>query len=234
MTPEMVFESLLVSHDPTVFGIMHRILRDFSIATNICLATSKAVDLLDQGSTDLIVIDWDSDSYVLLDNHSVSRLKQKPTILAVTPDDEIIPGAHVLVRKPLTRESGMKSMRTAYIRMVQDFRKHVRYALMTLVRATDHNNRTLILTVTNIGDGGVGLSTKEKLTVGGLLSFPLVLPGTQRELSIQARVLWTREYGVAGCEFVRIPPVDLQIMLGWLQSRCRIKKPLIGLETPEP
>lgn len=233
MTPEMIFECLLVSHDPTVFCTMNRILEDFSIATNICLTASKAANLLEQGGTDLIVIDWDDDSYTLVHDASMSRLKQKPTILALAPDDRIIPGVHVLVRKPLTRESGTKSMCVAYTRMIRDFRKHVRYALMTPVRATDDDNRTLSLTVTNIGDGGVGLSTRDTLAVGGTLSFSLLLPGTQREISIQARVLWTREYGVAGCEFVRIPPTDLQVMLDWLQSRCRIKKPLINFESAE-
>lgn len=231
MTPEMIFECLLVSNDPTVFCTMTRILRDFSITTNICLTASKAMNLLE--CTDLIVIDWSDDSPALVHDASVSRMKQKPTILAVTPDDRIIPGVHVLSRKPLTRESGTKSMLVAYTRMIRDFRKHVRYALMTPVRATDDDNRTLSLTVTNIGDGGLGLSTRNALAVGGVLSFPLLLPGTQREISIQARVLWTREYGVAGCEFVRIPPTDLQIMLDWLQSRCRIKKPLINLESAE-
>jgi hypothetical protein len=232
MTPEMVFECLLVSQDPTVFRTMHRILKDFSIAANICHSASKAANLLGEGGTDLIVIDLDNTSSPeLLREVSTYLLRQKPTILAVVADDQAAPGVHVRVKKPVTRESGTKSMRVAYSRMVRDFRKHVRHAVMAPVQAIDDSNRTFSVTITNIGDGGVGLSTKDKqLSAGMHLSFPLLLPGTSKEISIQARVLWTRQYGVAGCEFVRIPPVDLQLLLSWLRARCRIKKPLIDLD----
>ena len=228
MTPEMVFECLLVSHDPTVFCIMHRVLRDFSITTNICLTTSKAADLLDEGSTDLIVIDWDDESCADFVHHiSASSIKQKPTILAVVANNQSKPGVHVVLRKPITRESGINSMRAAYSRMVEDFRRHVRYAIMADVTASDQNGRTVPMVVTNIGDGGLGLSTKERLCVGDILSFSVPLQGGDKKISVQARVLWTRQYGCAGCEFIRIPPVDLQILHDWLTSRCRIKKPAV-------
>lgn len=83
------------------------------------------------------------------------------------------------------------------------------------------------VTVTDIGDGGVGLSRKEKLVTGDVLSFRLRLPGA-REILVQVRVLWTREYGRAGCEFLRIPPVDLVILHDWLKAKCQVKKPLIA------
>jgi hypothetical protein len=55
----------------------------------------------------------------------------------------------------------------------------------------------------------------------------LLLPGTAKEISIQARVLWTAQCGAVGCKFVRIPPVDLDILQDWLKARTRVKKPLI-------
>ena len=49
----------------------------------------------------------------------------------------------------------------AYARMLQDHRLHVRYTLMMSLTVTDETNRTVPVTITDIGDGGVGLSTKE-------------------------------------------------------------------------
>src|SRR5215469_5236531 len=107
MTPEMAFECLLVSHDPAVFSTMDRILRDFSISTNVCPTTSRAATMLVEGSTDLIVIDWEGASSAnLLDEVWKSRIKQKPTIVAVSADDRAIPGVHIILRKPITPESG--------------------------------------------------------------------------------------------------------------------------------
>jgi hypothetical protein len=229
MTPEMAFECLLVSHDPAVFCPMDRILRDFSIHTNVCQNPSSAVNLLADGSTDLIVIDLESEhSSELMEQIVESRIQQKPTILAVSAVDCVIPGVHVILRKPVTPESGAKSLKKAYSRMLRDYRQHTRFALMTPVLATDENNRTLSVTVTNIGEGGLGLTTKENLAIGSVLSFRVPLPGLSNEIHIQARVLWVRQYGVVGCEFVRIPPQDFHILHLWLESRYRFKKPLIS------
>jgi CheY-like chemotaxis protein len=241
MTPEMAFECLLVSRDPAVFSTMDRILQDFSIHTNVCANPSKAASFLADGGTDLIVIDLESEhSSELMHQIFESGMRQKPTILAVSAVDCVIPGVHIILRKPVTPESGAKSLKVAYSRMLRDYRKHTRFALMAPVLATDKNNRILSVTVTNIGEGGVGLTTntnlgeggvalttQEKLEIGSIVSFRVPLPGLTSGIYIQARVLWTRPYGAAGCEFVRIPPGDLQVLHAWLESRYRFKKPLI-------
>jgi len=95
--------------------------------------------------------------------------------------------------------------------------------------ATIGRDRLLPVTITNIGDGGMGLSSREQLAIGDVLSFRLLLPHARRAIYIEARILWTREYNVSGCEFVRIPPVDLDILHDWLKSKCQVKKPLVTL-----
>jgi hypothetical protein len=229
MTPEMAFECLLVSHDPTVVCTMNPILRGFSIHTNVCVNPSKAADLLAESDTDLIVVDLEGeDSPGLMDQILESCRRRKPTILAVSAVDCAIPGVHVILRKPVTPGSGTKSVKTAYSRMLQDYRKHTRFAVMTPVLASDENSGTIRVTVTNIGEGGVGLTTKENLRSGSLLSFRVPLLGLAGEIQIRVRVLWTRPYGIAGCEFVRISPADLQILHAWLESKYRFEKPLIS------
>jgi CheY-like chemotaxis protein len=240
MTSEMAFECLLVSHDPAVFCTMDRILQDLAIHTNVCPNPSKAADLLADGSTDLIVIDLESgQSSELMRQIFESHMRHKPTILAVSAVDCVIPGVHVFLRKPVTPESGAKSLKAAYSRMLSDHRKHTRFTLMTRVLTMDENNRTLSVTVTNIGERGVGLfvntdigedgdglTVNRKLAVGSIVSFRVPLPGLGSVIYVQARVLWTRQYGAAGCEFVRISPRDLQILHAWLESRYQFKKPL--------
>lgn len=136
-------------------------------------------------------------------------------------------GVHVTLRKPITHQSGVQSLKAEYSRMLRDYRKHTRFAVMTPAVATDEDSRDLPITVTNVGEGGVGLTSVETLRIGGVLSFRMRLPEFKNEISIEARVLWTRPYGAAGCEFVSVPPLDLQLLHAWLASRYRIKKPLI-------
>jgi len=227
MTPEMAFECLLVTPDPAVSTTVGGILQDFSIATKVCPYPSKAADLLSEGSTDLIVIDLEAEDSPAFLCKVGERMRQKPTVLGVTAADYVLSGVHVTLRKPVTHESGITSLKAAYSRMVRDYRKHTRFAVMKQVTATDEGQRTLSITVTNIGEGGVGITSTETLRIGGSLSFRLRLPELTNEISIQARVLWSRPYGAAGCEFVHVPPFDLQLIHAWSDSRYRIKKPLI-------
>jgi PilZ domain-containing protein len=230
MTADMAFECLLVSHDPGVFGIIDRVLREFAICTHLCLSASKAVVQLQKGSTDLVVIDWDGAdcSELLKKARNLSNCK-KPTVVAITPSDYVVPGVHLVLKKPLTVEAGINSLKSAYRKMLVDHRRHARYALMIPVIATHSEGGTMPVTITDIGDGGVGLSTKEYLSVGDVISFRVHLPGSIRHILIEIRVLWAREYGRVGCEFLRIPPVDLVILQDWLKERIRVKKPLLQM-----
>ena len=135
----------------------------------------------------------------------------------------------MVIKKPMTAETGAQSFKTVYQRMLIDYRRKVRHALMTPVVATTEDGREVSLMVTDISDGGVGLSSKENLQVGDVLSFRLVLAGAPREVLVHVRVLWTREYARYGCEFLRIPPVDLMILHDWLKAKSRVKKPRIEI-----
>ena len=230
MTADMAFECLIVSRDPGLFGTICRILRELSIASNVC-SSSRASDLLDKGSTDLVVIDQESDdSSELLHKIWKGGKWKKPTVLAVSSSDLPLPGAHVNLKKPVTLESGKKSLKAAYSRMLTDYRLHARHVLMIPVSATlETSQKTVFVTVADIGDGGVGLNAKDEFVVGDILSFRLHLSGAPRGIMIRARVLWTRDYGRVGCEFVRIPPVDLTILHDWLKARSQVKEPLMSL-----
>ncbi len=226
MTSDLAFECLLVSRDPNVVCIMSRLLGKLSISTNLCLSSSRAFDQVADNSTDLMIVDWEYDSPDLLHNIRKSGLWYKPTVVAVSSRECPILGAHILLRKPVTEVSGAVCLKAAYSKMLCDYRRHARYALMSFVQATDQNNRCVNITITDIGDGGVGISSKEEFSIGDVLSFRVLLPSAERAISIEARVQWTRNYGAVGCEYLRIPPVDLNILHGWLKGKTQIKRPV--------
>jgi hypothetical protein len=229
MTADMAFECVLVSRDPGVLNVMNRVLESLSISTNLCFTSSKAADRLSQGSADLIIVDWEDSSAELLRQVNESDARHRPTVVAVSDVDRPVPGAHLTRRKPVTREACTHFLRVAYTRMVRDHRRHTRYAVMSPVNAQDQNQRSVAVTVMDVGDGGVGLMSRDSLAVGDVLSFRLLLPRCDRSIYIEARVLWTRDYGAAGCEFLRIPTVDLGILHDWLKAKSRIKQPLVKL-----
>jgi hypothetical protein len=228
MTPDNSFECLLVCRDPAIFGTMARALSDLSISSNICLSSSKAANVMAERSTDLIVIDWEGDaSTELLSKIWKSPRKQKPTIVAISTADRPIPGVHIVLQKPITAESGAKSLKTAYSKMLHDHRKHARYTLMIPAIAVCGTDRKLPVTVLDLGDSGVGLRTQKALATGAVLSFPLLLPGAKRAIHIHARVMWSSDQGRVGCEFLRLPPLDVDILQDWLTRKSQVRKPLI-------
>lgn len=229
MTSEMAFECLLVSRDTNVVGIMSRLLRNLSISTEVCLSSSKAFDQLAGTSTDLIIVDWEDDAVDLLHKTQKSGLWHKPTVVVVCSHDFPIPAAHILLRKPVTEVSGIMCLKAAYSKMLCDYRRHARYALMSSVQATGASNRSVNVTVTDIGDGGIGISSKEEFSIGDVLCFRLLLPGAERPIYLEARVQWARNYGAAGCEYIRIPPVDLNILHDWLKNKTQVKKPVSNI-----
>ena len=228
MTVKTPFECLLFSQDPAVFCTVEGVLRDFSIHTKVCLSPSKVANLLAEGFADLIVIDLeDEGSSDVMSQISQAGMQHSRTVLAVSAVDCAMPGVDLVLRKPVTLESTSQSIKSAYSRMVKNYRKHTRFAVMTPVLAAADDKRTLAMTVTNIGEGGVGMTTNEKLSVGSLLSFRMSLPGLARTISIQVRVVWSRPSGAIGCTFVDTPVEDLAILHAWLESKYRFIKPLI-------
>ena len=229
MTADMAFECLLVSRDPGVVCALNKALDSFSISTNVCFTSSKAADRLMESTADLIILDCDEDTEDLLRTIRKPDRQRKPTVVAVSALEQSVPGVDVVLRKPVTGESCTQSLKVAYSRMLQDHRRHARYAVMASLTAEDQNQRSIPITVMDIGDGGIGLMTKELLAIGDVLSFRLLLPAANRSIFIQARVLWTRQYGAVGCSFVRIPPLDLDLLHGWLKLKWKIKQPLVEL-----
>jgi hypothetical protein len=228
MTPEMAFECLLISQDSATLCTLNRLLQELSISTKICFHTSKALDELSHGSADLVVIDSSNDvtSEVVSDIWKLG-MKQKPTVVAISSDDRSIPGAHVTIMRPLASESCAKSLKLAYAKMLHDYRRHARLSVVIPLTAFGECDRPVPITVMDIGYGGIGMNLKNRVEIGEVLSFHLSLPNARKAIYIQARVLWTRQFGRAGCEFLQLPPVDLAILHDWLLERIQVKKPAV-------
>jgi len=228
VTSDMAFECLFASRDARLYSIFGQALRDLSIYMNVCLTASKAILELGKGHTDLVIVDWESeDSTELMQSIWKGGKWRTPTVVAISSSDSRLPGAHFVLKRPVTHCSGERCMKTAYSRMLWDYRQHARHPLMMPVDALGEDGHRISLTVINIGYGGVGLKTQGSLVIGDILSFRLLLPGAHEEIPARVRVLWTLDSGRAGGEFVRLLPSDLMILDEWLKAKAQVKKPLV-------
>ena len=229
MTEDMAFECLLVSQDPSVVSIMDKLLGDLAISTKVLPTPTRAVEYLSEDSTDLVIVDWQKDSPEFLQHINRFGRPKKPAVMVVSDLPTSAPDRYSLLRKPITVESGAQTLKQTYWKLLRDYRQHTRVVLMRSLIAENQDGRSVPIMVENIGEGGVGLSAKEFLSLRDVLSFPLLLPGTEMPIDIEVRVLWLRQYGAAGCEFVSISQADRGRLHDWLEQKCPVKKPLVKL-----
>ena len=230
MTPEMSFECLFVSRDPALCSTIQTVMRNFSIIVDHCLCSSEACQEIANGTHELVVIDWEGDaSFDFMKAIWNLTAKKKPTTMVISDDVASVPGAHVTLCKPVTLDSGTKSLKTAYVRMLLDYRMHARHAVRVCGTAKDENGQSFAIMVTDLSEKGIGIRNSVPVVVGTTLSLTVPLGGAPIPLHLSARVVWARGYGTAGCEIVDMPPVDRVIFRAWLKARTQVKKPLIAI-----
>jgi hypothetical protein len=161
MTSDTAFEYLLIPRNPGVVCVLDRFLGNLSIGVHICV--SQTLDQVAPGSIDPIVVDWDDDTADLLHGMRTSDRWHKPSAVAVSPPDYPVSGAHVVLPKPVTEESGAISLRVGYSRRLCHYRRRrTRYVLMGSVPTSYHDDRSVDITIADIGDGGVGFVSQEE------------------------------------------------------------------------
>ena len=227
MTPEIVFECLVVSDDNQVLSLMNCALDRLSIDVERCANPVKGLELLAKRDVDLVVCDCKGapGEIELLNRVLTSDRKRKPTLITVVDSPFLAlgaksAGAHVIIRKPLTRESSAQGLKAAYSRMVREERRAARYAIMRRVLAKNQRGELVPITITDISEHGIGLFSKKKIDVGELLRFELALSNATPSITVQARLLWTR-HSLGGADFECMSDADRRFLHGWLASRVR-------------
>ena len=223
MTPEMQFKCLLLCSDEGASSILQRVLGELFISVDHCLSSSTARVALNNGSHDLAILDDEGPETSELAYHMQDKSK-KITLVAIAEYGRPSPWAHFTLKKPLNIISVTEGLSSAYSRMVLDFRINVRRALLQPVFATGDSGRQFSAVISDIGENGFGMKTSEVLHVGEILAVAVSLPGVPSPLKIQARVSWTRDYGIAGCEIATMSSSDRDVFRNWLKDQIRTKK----------
>lgn len=229
MTPDMKFEGLLLSPDVQVLREISDIMEDLSIDIDVCMHPSRAVDVLAKRDLDVLVVDWKDKSSSDVVRTVRNGACSKTTIAALVyrgigGDLAIQAGAHAVIEKPLSGHSKYKFLSLVYSRMVAERRRSHRYAAKWLVAAKDENDRPVAVTMTDISETGIGLSSSNVLA-GDLLKFRVSLSGANQIIQFEARVVWAIPGNVAGAEFVNISVAHSEVLHKWLEQQCHIKNP---------
>ena len=224
MTSNLKFEGLLVSQDDKVLRGMTQIIEDLSIQVDICMLSSRAVDLLERRDIDLLVVDWDTNGGSEMVRAARKSAGRRLTIGAVVApcngaERAIDAGANGVIYKPLTGISKAEFHCNVYHRMVAERRHERRYTVRWLVSAADVDGNPVPVTMTDLSEKGIGLRVSRAVLPDDVLKFKLLLPGTKKIIPFEARVVWTGPDQNAGAEFVEISPASSAVLREWLQDK---------------
>jgi len=225
VTTDMAFECVLVSKDMSVITTMNRLLSDFSISTNVCPSAADAGSLLEGRSVDLVIVDFQDDSCKdLLSKIGRTGRFQRTAVLAIADNNQFVRRADILLEKPFWTDSALKQLRMAYSKMMRDHRLRGRVPLIASANATNQNQQSVPLKITDIGYEGIGFRPQAAVAANDVLTFHLSLPDMPGSLLIKLKVLWTRNYGIAGGRFEDLAPRDVATLRDWMRRKTWVKR----------
>jgi CheY-like chemotaxis protein len=222
MITEIRFDGLLFSRDVQVVGVMHEVLSNFSIQTEVCQEFGNAVDAVKHRRLDAIIVDWQDTETTgrIVRSARKSSPNNNSTIVAlVSPGDEthaLLVGANFMIHKPTDAEHADRCMRAAYGTMVQNRRRAARVPVDIPVRVRVAEVGVVNARISDLSIGGLALQCDCPLTTNSEVLTQFSLQGCGRRIHVSGKVVNANARGRVGLRFSFIPEDDLESLENWL------------------
>jgi DNA-binding response OmpR family regulator len=224
----MNLESLLISRDPELLGVLRPALEKISVNLESCSELKRGTDLLARRKFDAVIVDCDDLHYGfdLLKTLRHTESNAKSVAFAVvngktTTQDAFKSGANFVLQKPLTTLHASRCFNAALNFMVRERRRYFRHPVDMPLRLSLPPNQELAATATNLSEGGMAIRLVEKLPKDARAQVRFTLPAVNISLDLKAEVAWTDGTGQAGIRFVEVPQSSQYQLEKWLTDRLQ-------------
>jgi CheY-like chemotaxis protein len=224
----MPLESLLVSRDPQVVGILRQTLEKFSIDLEVCEGASSGKEILSAEKFDAIVVDCD-DLQGGLD--MLEGLRQGPTnktsvkfaiLNGVTTTQKAFDlGANFVMQKPISVLNSMRCFTAAFGLMERERRRYFRMPIELPVLLIFGETQEIRVNTCNLSEGGMAVTFRGKLPQNGLKRIVFTLPADGGVTECKASVAWIDGNGRAGLRFADMPDTQKQKLDSWLEEQIK-------------
>lgn len=228
----MNLDSLLISRDADLLGVLRPALEKISVDVRVCAESRPGSDLLAKQKYDAVIIDCDDleNGFDLLRNLRQSQSNAKSVAFAVvngktTTQEAFQSGANFVLQKPLTPLHAARCLNAALNFMVRERRRYFRHPVDMPVRISLPNNQGMTSTSTNVSEGGMAIRVPGKLPKDTLAKFCFTLPATNISLELKGQVAWGDDSGHAGISFVEVPQSSQYQLEKWLTDRLQEEMP---------
>jgi CheY-like chemotaxis protein len=228
----MNLESLLISQDAALLGVLRPTLEKISVDIHVCPGSQPRSDLLRKRKFDAVIIDCDDlqNGVDLLKSLRQTQSNAKSVAFAVvngrtTTQEAFQYGANFVLQKPLTPLHAGRCFNAALNFMVRERCRYFRHPVEIPLRICMPRNQEMSATSTNVSEGGMAIRVLGILPKDTQAQFRFTLPGASVALELKGQVAWADGTGHAGVRFVDVPQSAQYQLEKWLNDRLQEEMP---------
>lgn len=228
----MNLESLVISRDSDLLGILRPVLETIAVNVQACPDILAAASLLDKNKVDAVIVDCDDlpHGVEVLKSIRTTRSNASSVAFAVlngkTSTQQAFQfGANFVLQKPLTPLNATRCFNAALNFMVRERRRYFRHPLEVPVRITAPGNREVTATTTNLSEGGMSLHCSAQFLKDTKLMVRFSLPQSSISLELKGAVAWSDGSGRVGLRFMEVPQSSQYQLEKWLTERAKDELP---------
>lgn len=229
----MILESLLISQDASLLGVLRPTLEKLAVNVEVCSGAQTGGVLLGQRKFDAVIVDCDDmpGGVELLTSLRKTQSNASSVAFAVlngqtTTQQAFQIGANFVLQKPLTPLNATRCFNAALNFMVRERRRYFRHPVEMQVRISLPESVELQATTSNLSEGGMAIKLKGKLPKDVIATYRFTLPGSGSPLEFRGSTAWADGSGNAGIRFVEIPQTSLYQLEKWITDRIHDELPV--------
>jgi CheY-like chemotaxis protein len=228
----MTLESLLISKDAALLGVLRPTLEKLSVSVEVCSAAQTGSEMLGKHKFDAVVVDCDDlqGGVELLKTLRNTRSNASSVAFAVlnggtTTQQAFQIGANFVLQKPLTPLNATRCFNAAFNFMVKERRRYFRHPVEMAVKISLPEGLELTGTTTDVSEGGMALRVTGKLPKSAEARLQFTLPGSNTSLELKGSIAWADGSGNAGIKFVEVPQSSQYQLEKWLTDHLQGELP---------
>jgi CheY-like chemotaxis protein len=219
----MILESLLLSRDPQVIGVLRPTLEKLSIDVEVCQAARPGADKISSEKFDAIIVDCDDleGGLNVLGGLRKGTSNSNSVAFAIlngntTTHKAFDMGANFVLQKPISPLNAMRCFSAAVGFMERERRRYFRHPVEVPVIVVLSQGEELKATATNVSEGGMAVHFQGNLPKTGIAKIIFTLPGMHWSMEPKVDLAWADGNGCAGLRFSEMPENSQQQLERWL------------------
>lgn len=228
----MTLESLLISRDASLLGVLRPTLENMSVSVQVCSEAQPGRELLGKQKFDAVIVDCDDlqGGVDLLKSLRVTRSNASSVAFAVlngaTSTQQAFQfGANFVLQKPLTPLNATRCLNAALSFMVRERRRYFRHPVEMPVHISFGEDSAVSCAASNVSEGGMAIRFLGELPKGADVRLQFTLPDTKEPLDVRAKIAWADGAGNAGIKFADVPQSVQHQLDKWLADRLMDEMP---------